>query len=104
MTDQVTTVGQVEVPPAAPKPAKPEVIPPQPKPINYNGRVTEVCKSCGIPASGDKPLLVFKQITAKEGGADVVELYAHRTCIGVLMMVHARSLFQIKLTLSGKPT
>lgn len=96
--------GEINVPPVEAEPPQEEVTPPAPRVINYNGRIVEVCKSCGIPASGDKPLLVFRMITPTEGSAHVLEILAHRPCIGILLAVHSRSLFQIKYTLNGKET
>lgn len=97
-------VGVLEVPAIKAKPAPTEELVPQPKPINYQRKGVDVCKSCSSVGSGSRPLIVFKKITAAGDSANIEEIYAHRECVGILMVVHARSLFQVKLTLSGDRT
>jgi|SRR3982750_1048217 len=95
MTDS-PSVGELEVPAPPQKPQASEVFPPQPKPINYQDQ-SDRCKACGLPAGVVSPLLVLKMITPREGGAFVSEHYAHVACVGMIVQIHTRSLFQIKL-------
>lgn len=73
----------------------------QPKPINYNSG-KPACKSCGLPGTGDRPLIPFTQVRTVERDQFVVNL--HRECVGIYATVHARSLFQSAVTLSGALT
>lgn len=78
-----------------------EVVVPQPEPVNYQTQV-DVCKSCGIPGSGDKPLLVIRMITPRDEGAFISEHWVHMDCVGVQLVLHTRSLFQIKYNSDGQ--
>lgn len=90
------SVGEVDVAPPPPKTIASEIIPPQPKAINYQDQ-HDKCKACGLVGTGDLPLMVIKQITATGEGTFVAEHYVHTGCIGVLVITRPRSLFQIKL-------
>lgn len=96
MTDS-QNVGELDVPAPPQKPQASEIFPPQPKPINYQDQ-SDRCKACALPAGAASPLLVIKMITPRgPDGPFVSEHYAHVACIGIVIQIHPRSLFQIKL-------